>query len=171
MLVIFSIFNSTYFFELFIDDSHVDGIIWMCFALCPNQFLCKKTFENQFQYCSYQIYTWKRHLFKQKNTVHSKTTNVGYFFYLHFYLFIWVVYWWFTLMELFGCVLHCVQTSFYVKRHLKNSSSTARTKSRLEKDTYSRRKVQFILVPQIMVIFFIFIFTYSFELFNDDSRW
>jgi len=73
-------------------------------------------------------------------------------------------------MELFGCVLHCVQTSFYVKRHLKNSSSTARTKSRLEKDTYSRRKVQFILVPQIMVIFFIFIFTYSFELFNDDSR-
>jgi len=34
---------------------HVDGINWMCFALCRNHFLCKKTFENQFQYYSYQI--------------------------------------------------------------------------------------------------------------------
>jgi len=25
---------------------HIDEIIWMCFALCPNQFLCKKTFKT-----------------------------------------------------------------------------------------------------------------------------
>jgi len=75
-----------------------------------------------------------------------------------------------TLMKLFGCVLYCVQTSFYVKRHLKISSNTARTKSRLKKDTYSRRKVQFILKPQMLVIFSIFISTYFFELFTDDSR-
>jgi len=43
-------------------------------------------------------------------------------------------------MELFGWLLHCVQTSFYVKIHLKTSSSTARTKSGLEKDTYSLKK-------------------------------
>jgi len=70
-------------------------------------------------------------------------------------------------MELFGCVLHCVQTISYVKRHLKTSS---RTKSRLEKDIYSNIKVQFILVTQILVIFSIFISTYLFELFTDDSR-
>jgi len=27
---------------------HVDEIIWMCFVLCPNQCLCKNTFEIQF---------------------------------------------------------------------------------------------------------------------------
>jgi len=43
-------------------------------------------------------------------------------------------------MELFGCVLHCVETISYVKRHLKTSSKATRTKSRLEKDTYSSRK-------------------------------
>jgi len=73
-------------------------------------------------------------------------------------------------MELFGCVLHCVQTSFYVKRHLKTSSSTAHTKFRLEKDSYSSRKIHFILVPQMLDIFSIFISTYFFELFTDDSR-
>jgi len=26
----------------------VDGIIWMAFALSPNQILCKNTLENQF---------------------------------------------------------------------------------------------------------------------------
>jgi len=73
-----------------------------------------------------------------------------------------------VVIELFVCVLHCVQTSFYVKRHLKTSSSTARTKSKLEKDTYSSRKVQFILTPQMMVLFSIFISTYFLELFTDD---
>jgi len=73
-------------------------------------------------------------------------------------------------MELFTCVLHCVQTSFYVKRHLKTSSNTARSKSRLEQDTYSSRKVQFILKPKMMVIFSIIISTYFFELFTDYSR-
>jgi len=58
----------------------------------------------------------------------------------------------------------------FVKRHLKTSSSTGRTKSRLEKDTYSSIKVQFILVPQMLVIFSIFISTYFFEFFIDDSR-
>ena len=41
---------------------HVDGIIWMTFALCANQFLFKNTLENQFQYCSYKNWTWKKHL-------------------------------------------------------------------------------------------------------------
>jgi len=56
-------------------------------------------------------------------------------------------------MELFGWLLHCVQTSFYVKIPLKTSSSTARTKSGLEKDTYSLRKIHFILVLEMLVFF------------------
>jgi len=39
-----------------------DEIIWMAFTLSSNQILCKNTLENQFQYCSYQNLTWKRHL-------------------------------------------------------------------------------------------------------------
>ena len=46
-----------------------------------------------------------------------------------------------------------MQTSFYVKIHLKTSSSTARTKTGLEKNTYSLRKVHFILIPQMLVFF------------------
>jgi len=41
---------------------HGDGIIWMAFALCPNQTFCKNILENHFQYCSYQKLSWKRHL-------------------------------------------------------------------------------------------------------------
>jgi len=74
------------------------------------------------------------------------------------------------MMELFGCILHCVEIISYVKGHLKNNFSTALTNSRLEKDTYSSIKVQFILVQQMLVIFSIFISTYFFELFTDDSR-
>ena len=75
------------------------------------------------------------------------------FFYLQFHSLLSVVCWWFTLMELFGWLLHCVQTSFYVKIPLKTSSSTARTKSGLEKDTYSLRKIHFILVLEMLVFF------------------
>ena len=88
---------------------------------------------------------------------------LGFFFYLQFHLFLSVVCSWFTLMELFGWLLHCVQTSFYVKIHLKKSSSTARTKTGLEKDTYSLRKVHFILVPKMLVFFSIWIPLTSFS--------
>jgi len=86
-----------------------------------------------------------------------------FFFYLQFHLLLSVVCSWFTLMELFGWLLHCVQTSFYVKIHLKTSSSTTRIKTRLEKDTYSLRKVHFILVPKMLVFFSIWIPLTSFS--------
>ena len=46
-----------------------------------------------------------------------------------------------------------MQTSFYLKIHLKTNSSTARTKTGLGKNTYSLRKVHFILIPQMLVFF------------------
>jgi len=92
-----------------------------------------------------------------------------FFFYLQFHSLLSVVCWWFTLMELFGWLLHCVQTSFYVKIHLKTSSSTARTKSGLEKDIYSLRKIHFIIVLEMLVFFSVFNSTHFFQLFVDDS--
>ena len=63
---------------------HGDEIIWMAFALCPNQTFYKNTLENHFQYCSYQKLSWKRHLLNKKSTLHSRTREVGFFFYLQF---------------------------------------------------------------------------------------
>jgi len=74
-----------------------------------------------------------------------------------------------SLMELFGCVLQWVHTIVFVKKHFKTNSSTARTKCRLQKDTYWGRRVQLILGPQMFVIFSMFIFSYLFELFTHDS--
>ena len=62
---------------------HGDGIIWMAFALCPNQTFCKNTLENHYQYCSYQNLSWKRHLLNKKRILHSCTREV-FFFYLQF---------------------------------------------------------------------------------------
>jgi len=105
MLFFFSIFNSTYFFQLFAHDSHwwnyLDG-----FCVVSKPVLCKNTLKNQFQYCSYHNYTWKRHLFTLKSTLHSSIKNVCFFFYLQFHLLLSVVCSWFTLMELFGWLSH-----------------------------------------------------------------
>ena len=73
-------------------------------------------------------------------------------------------------MELFGWLLHCVQTRLSVKIHLKTITSTARIKIWVGKDTYWIRKEYFILVLE-KFFFSIFNSNNFFKLFADDSRW